>query len=58
MKKLAVCVLLTVFLVTLLAASFVFSAGQEKKMVLRLGHVRETTHPTHLAALKFKELVE
>jgi len=58
MKKLVVCVLVTVFLVTLLAASSVFSAGQEKKIVLRLGHIRETTHPTHLAALKFKELVE
>jgi len=58
MKKLVVCVLLIVFLVTLLAASSAFSAGQEKKMVLRLGHIRETTHPTHLAALKFKELVE
>lgn len=58
MKKSVVCVLVTVFLVTLLAASSVFSAGQEKKMVLRLGHIRETTHPTHLAALKFKELVE
>ncbi|MBA7598409.1 2,3-diketo-L-gulonate-binding periplasmic protein YiaO [subsurface metagenome] len=58
MKKLVVCVLVTVFLVTLLAASSAFSAGQEKKIVLRLGHIRETTHPTHLAALKFKELVE
>lgn len=58
MKKLIVCVLVTVFLVTLLAAGSVFSAGQEQKMVLRLGHIRETTHPTHLAALKFKELVE
>ncbi|GAJ15816.1 unnamed protein product, partial [marine sediment metagenome] len=53
-----VCVLVTVFLVTLLIASSAFSAGQEKKIVLRLGHIRETTHPTHLAALKFKELVE
>lgn len=58
MKKLVVCVLVTVFLVTLLVASSAFSAGQEKKIVLRLGHIRETTHPTHLAALKFKELVE
>lgn len=58
MKKLVVCVLVTVFLVTLLVASSSFSAGQEKKIVLRLGHIRETTHPTHLAALKFKELVE
>lgn len=58
MKKLVVCVLVTVFLVTLLAANSAFSTGQEKKIVLRLGHIRETTHPTHLAALKFKELVE
>jgi len=58
MKKLVVCVLVTVFLVTLLAASSAFSAGQEKKMILRLGHIREVTHPTHLAALKFKELIE
>lgn len=26
--------------------------------VIRLGHIRDTNHPTHAAALKFKELVE
>lgn len=25
---------------------------------IRLGHIRDTNHPTHMAALKFKELVE
>jgi tripartite ATP-independent transporter DctP family solute receptor len=58
MKKLIVCVLLTVFFITLLAVSPAFSAGQEAKIVLRVGHIRDTSHPTHLAALKFKELVE
>lgn len=40
-------------LLTLVAVNSVFAAK-----VLRLGHIRDTKHPTHLAALKFKELVE
>ena len=50
MKKFAV-----VCLVLILAATTVFAQG---KITIRLGHIRDTNHPTHLAALKFKELVE
>lgn len=50
MKKLAVACLALV-----LAATTVFAQG---KITIRLGHIRDTNHPTHLAALKFKELVE
>ena len=34
--------------------------GNEKgngKIALKLGHIRDTNHPTHLAALKFKDLL-
>jgi len=58
MKKLIVCVIVTVFFITLLVTSSAFSAGQEAKTVFRLGHIRDTSHPTHIAALKFKDLVE
>jgi len=58
MKKLIVCVVVTVFFVTLLVTSSAFSADQETKTVIRLGHIRDTSHPTHIAALKFKDLVE
>ena len=58
MKKLIVCVVVTVFFITLLVTSSAFSAGQEAETVLRLGHIRDTSHPTHIAALKFKDLVE
>lgn len=33
-----------------------YSEGAD--LSLRLGHIRDTNHPTHLAALKFKELVQ
>lgn len=52
MKKI-VTITLICMLLTLTAVNSVFAAK-----VLRLGHIRDTKHPTHLAALKFKELVE
>ena len=58
MKKLIVCVIVTVFFITLLVTSSAFSADQEAKTVFRIGHIRDTSHPTHIAALKFKGLVE
>jgi tripartite ATP-independent transporter DctP family solute receptor len=36
----------------------VSSAQAQDKMTLRIGHIRDTNHPTHVAALKFKDLVE
>jgi len=36
---------------------FVFYAQAADKISIRLGHIRDTNHPTHLAALKFKEIV-
>ncbi len=55
----------TLLIVTLILISctFLFATGQAEKakaekVVLKLGHIRNTNHPTHLAALKFKELVE
>ena len=34
-----------------------FTAGAQEKMSIRLGHIRDTNHPTHMAALKFKDMV-
>jgi tripartite ATP-independent transporter DctP family solute receptor len=41
--------------ITALAGSLLFAQG---KTVIRLGHIRDTNHPSHEAALKFKALVE
>ena len=55
MKKSLFCVvLISVLIAVFLSPSF----GQEKKTVLRLGHIRDTDHPTHQAALKFKKDLE
>ena len=40
-----------------LVSSLAFAAGQEEKVSIRLGHIRDTNHPTHMAALRFKDLV-
>ncbi len=52
MKKVAC---LVIFLMVLLG--FGVAAQAQEKMSIRLGHIRDTNHPTHLAALKFKDLV-
>lgn len=54
MKKL----LTLTLIITLLTIVTVSSGFTADKQVIRLGHIRDTSHPTHLAALKFKELVE
>lgn len=36
---------------------FFSGVGAADKLTIRLGHIRDTNHPTHLAALKFKETV-
>lgn len=41
-----------------LALALVASAQAQDKLTLRIGHIRDTNHPTHVAALKFKDLVE
>lgn len=53
MRKLAVS-----FLLIAVMAGLAFSSGQEEKLVIRLGHIRDTNNPTHLAAVRFQELVE
>lgn len=35
-----------------------FGAGAAEGDVIRLGHIRDTSHPTHLGALRFQEIVE
>ncbi len=48
--------------ILLLSLAFVMGVGiaysEGADLSLRLGHIRDTNHPTHLAALKFKELVQ
>ena len=53
MKKLGVLVSLL-----LLCSVMVFATGQQETITLRLGHIRDTASPTHLAAMRFKDLVE
>ncbi len=53
MRKLAVLLLLAV-----VAVGFAFSEGKQENVVIRLGHIRDTNNPTHLAAVRFQELVE
>ena len=50
MKKFTALLLLALMAVSLVAA--------QGKLVIRLGHIRDTNHPSHMAAMKFKELVE
>ncbi len=35
-----------------------FGAGAAEDEVIRIGHIRDTNHPTHLGALRFQEIVE
>jgi TRAP-type transport system periplasmic protein len=55
MKRLALLFALVVF-----GASIAFAAGQgeDDSYTIRLGHIRDTEHPTHLGALEFKRIVE
>lgn len=55
MKKIAIAGMLA-----LLTATVVFASGAAEDGVtsLRLGHIRDTSHPTHLGALRFAEIVE
>ncbi len=43
-----------------LGASIAFATGQAEdgSYTIRLGHIRDTEHPTHLGALEFKRIVE
>ncbi|MGA2975484.1 MAG: TRAP transporter substrate-binding protein [Spirochaetia bacterium] len=50
MRKLMVSLFLVVAV-----AGLAFSQG---KLVIRLGHIRDTNNPTHLAALRFQDLVQ
>jgi tripartite ATP-independent transporter DctP family solute receptor len=47
-----------VLLGILLVCSLGIATGQEEKIVMKLGHIRDLEHPTHKAALKFAELVK
>jgi tripartite ATP-independent transporter DctP family solute receptor len=47
--------LMALLLLALMVVSFAAAQG---KLVIRIGHIRDTNHPSHMAALKFKELVE
>jgi tripartite ATP-independent transporter DctP family solute receptor len=33
------------------------TAGAQEKISLRLGHIRDTNHPTHMATLRFRDMV-
>lgn len=42
----------------LLSAGMSFAAGAAEDDTIRIGHIRDTSHPTHLGALRFQEIVE
>ncbi len=42
----------------LVALSATWFIAADAAMTIRIGHIRATNHPTHVAVLKFKELVE
>jgi TRAP-type C4-dicarboxylate transport system substrate-binding protein len=46
-----------VFLAAALCFNLGIAASYADKIVLKLGHIRDTEHPTHKAALKFQDLV-
>jgi len=52
---------LIVLLAMAVVAGMAFGSGQqqggEKQITIKLGHIRDTNHPTHKGALKFAELV-
>lgn len=47
-------------LVLLIAAGSLFATGQSEddSYTIRIGHIRDTEHPTHQGALEFKRIVE
>jgi tripartite ATP-independent transporter DctP family solute receptor len=53
MKKALICAVLSVFVVGLL-----FGGGQTEVRTIKLGHIRDEGHPTHMGALEFAKLVE
>jgi len=55
MKKLGLTVMLSLIILGLIFSATVLSADAK---VIRVGHIRAVEHPTHQAALKFKEAVE
>lgn len=49
---------LFVLLAIVLCVHLGLTTGYADKITIKLGHIRDLKHPTHQAALKFKELVE
>lgn len=47
-------------MVLVLIAGFAMASGtaEDGSIEIRMGHIRDTSHPTHLGALRFAELVE
>ena len=53
MRKLGIVLVLIAAIVGL-----AFAEGKAENLVIRLGHIRDTNNPTHLAAVRFQELVQ
>jgi len=47
-----------IFMAFFLCTVLLFAAGEREQITIKLGHIRDTEHPTHKGALKFAELVE
>jgi tripartite ATP-independent transporter DctP family solute receptor len=53
MRKLTIALVLVAAIVGL-----AFATGTKENLVIRIGHIRDTNNPTHLAAVRFQELVQ
>ncbi len=47
----------TIIFLTVTAIVFAAGAREDDTILVRLGHIRDTSHPTHLGALRFAEIV-
>lgn len=54
MKRTSIAIMLIVMTI---GFAFASGAAEDGTTTLRLGHIRDTAHPTHLGALRFAELV-
>ena len=47
-----------ILMLLVIAGGLLFAAGRPETVAIRLGHIRDTSHPTHMGALRFAELVQ
>ncbi len=58
MKRVLMAALVVVMVGVVGGMAFASGKAEDGTVTIRLGHIRDTAHPTHLGALRFAELVE